>query len=924
MAGEDAVIGRTAERDALAALVADPAPSARALVLAGEAGIGKTTLLGEALSAARAAGWRVLAARPAEGEADLPFGVYGDLFDSLGGHAPSGLPPPQALALGAALARGEAAADADGSADPLALGRATVSLLAGAADRQPLLIALDDVQWVDGPSGRAIAFAARRLADARIRFLAARRGDRQAALETDLERALGHGRLERLTVSPLEIGELDSLLRARLALAWPRPRLVELRRVSGGNPLYALEIARTSGVGAGPLRVPPPLADLVRSHLDGLAPAARDAVLLTAAASHPRPDLVETAQGGSEGLRAAIGAGVLVLDGDRLRFTHPLLASVAEDTALPGEWRRAHALLAGIATGIEDRARHLAVSCVTPDAAVSAELEAAAEATARRGAPESAAASAEAAARLTPAGHEDDARRRLMRAADLRQAAGDPARARQILESLVGGLGPGPERADILWRLADTIGDDIGECVRLTEQALAEAGDDAGRRAWISIALSVFTWIAGDLARAAALDREAVDLAAAAGDDEALAVALAETCHAEVVLGRPLDEGAMARARQIEAVQPDLFAFQRPSFQLGTLLTWLDRPDEARPLLRSEMERARGLGDEPARAGIAFRLSELELRAGNWALALLLAREARQVATGGSIEQEQAVGHLAEGLVLAHLGDLGGAAAAASAALETASLGGDRVVRLRAQSLLGFVDLSAGRADAAVGRLAPVAEELRQLGVGELSVYRAAENLIDAQLAIGLADGAAETIAWVRSAGAGTGRAWHDVVATRGEAMLAAVRGDSGAGDLAERAVARAAGLPVPFERARTLLVAGMIARRARRWGAARDSLAMALEAFDALGAERWAERAAAETARIPGRARAGGGLTDTERQVAELVASGLANKEVASRLSLATRTVEANLTRVYQKLGVGSRTELARRLAAGGPAPRA
>jgi DNA-binding CsgD family transcriptional regulator len=159
-------------------------------------------------------------------------------------------------------------------------------------------------------------------------------------------------------------------------------------------------------------------------------------------------------------------------------------------------------------------------------------------------------------------------------------------------------------------------------------------------------------------------------------------------------------------------------------------------------------------------------------------------------------------------------------------------------------------------------------------------------------------------------------RAWHAAVSARGRALLAAARGDHDAARVhIETALSAHESLPQPFERARTLLAQGTIERRAKHRAAARDALIAALELFDGLGAALWAEQAEAELARIPGRSRASSELTETERRVAELVAAGLSNKEVAARLFVSVRAVEANLSKVYAKLGVRSRTQLASRL---------
>jgi DNA-binding NarL/FixJ family response regulator len=334
-------------------------------------------------------------------------------------------------------------------------------------------------------------------------------------------------------------------------------------------------------------------------------------------------------------------------------------------------------------------------------------------------------------------------------------------------------------------------------------------------------------------------------------------------------------------------------------------------------LLRAELARLEEAGDESWLIGVLFRLSELELRSGNWGAAHALARRCVAAATHGGIPQEETVALVALGAVQAHLGELKQARASAHAALRLAEASGDRSYGQRAKAVLGFVELSAGDPRAALANLRAAGEDSRAVGMGELSIGQVVQNEIEALVAVGRLEDAEAVIADVEEKGRPTGRAWHEAIAARGRALVAAARGDTEeARRHLDRALAAHERLPQPFELARTLLVQGSVARRAKRRGEARAALTQALEIFDQLGAPLWAEKAADELARIPGRAPAGDALSETERRVAELVAAGLTNKEIAARLFVTVRTVEGNLTRIYGKLGVRSRTELASLLA--------
>jgi DNA-binding CsgD family transcriptional regulator len=288
------------------------------------------------------------------------------------------------------------------------------------------------------------------------------------------------------------------------------------------------------------------------------------------------------------------------------------------------------------------------------------------------------------------------------------------------------------------------------------------------------------------------------------------------------------------------------------------------------------------------------------------------------IALQAGIDQEQSVGLMIHGLVQAHLGNLEDAHAAAQSALGITNETRDRVVAIRCLGVLGFVELSRGDPGAAVDHLSRASEELRELGVGELSISQVVNNEIEALVSLERLEQAEELIGYVEAKGQPTGRAWHTAVAARGRALVAASRGEAdSARDHLARALSAHEHLPQPFELGRTLLAQGTIERRFKRRADARHALTAALELFDSIGAPLWAEKAAVQLARIPGR-RSSPLLSETERRVAEQVVAGLSNKEIAARLFVTVRTVETHLTSVYAKLGVRSRTELASHLARG------
>lgn len=901
----ETLIGRERELAAIRRLLGDATGGAAAVLLDGEPGVGKTSLWRAACAEASAASLPVLSTRAAETESGLPLVGLRDLLDvrlSDGTLARSTLP------------------GLDQPFDAQRLGRAFLEVLADLTGPSPALFAIDDVQWLDVATEQVLAFVLRRAADLPLRILLAQRTGSDPVPSLDIDGALAPGHVVRLRVEGLGPEALDELLRQRLGASIAWPALVGIHAATGGNPMYALEMVAAAQRSGHPLDgsswvVPRRLTELLKRGLDQAPEAVRDTVLVTAAAGTTDLGVLESALGGTRDIRRAIAGGWLERDGDRVRVRHPLIGTAVYGEASPAERRAAHRRLATCVPDPVERARHIGLASVEPDHAVAAELETAAGMAGERGSPRLAAVIAQHAARLTPIDDPPALRRRRYLAAEQWISAGDAEAAREVLEGLVAETGPGPERAHMLLSLADVVGD-LDRTITLARAALDEAGDDVPLVARVHSALSTYVWLAGDLDGGLDHTRAAIDAAEAAGDEQRAAMAIGDLCHALVVLGRPWSPALMERALAIERGGGDFPPWLRPSFQLGVMYIYTDRIDEARPLILAELDRLHASGDEPGRVGVLFRIAELELRAGRWDLAARAAREAATLARSVGLEQEQMVAEMCDGWVRAHLGDLDAARALGTRALDAADRLGQRVVAARARGVLGLVELSAGRPTEALEWLWPGIEEQRAAAVGELSIAALPEQAIDALLALGRPDEARALCHELARAGAPTGRAWHAAVAERGLALAAADTGDEhgAATHLADAYVAHER-LANPFTLARTHLAAGVIARRARRWADARRGFYQALELFDRLGAARWAERTATELGRLPGRPSGGTALTSSERAVAELVAQGLANKEIAGRLGIATRTVEHHVTNAYRKLGVDSRVALAQAL---------
>ena len=419
----------------------------RAFTLIGEAGIGKSTLLLRGVELARERGFCVLPSRPAEAERELAFAGLGDMLEPFLDAVLPALPPPRRRALEVALLLVDGARD---PLDPRALGVALRSALELLAEAQPLVLAIDDEQWLDGSSGDALAFALRRTSAPMHVLLARRLGTATGPIS--LDSTLPASSVEHVHVGPLSAGALQAVLRERLDRVFPRPTLLRIHETSGGNPFYALEIARTLPLELDPtqpLPVPETLDELVRARLAALPVRSRQALVLLSGMGEGRTDTLRKA-GADDALEAAVSHGIVERAADRWRFTHPLLASSVYQGADEATRRSCHAALAEIIRDPLDRARHLALAAEGPDADIAGSLDHAASAASIRGAPKVAAELGELARRLTP---DDDGRgrhRRAILAAVAQLRAGEVERARSLADETLVEASDDRSRAEAL------------------------------------------------------------------------------------------------------------------------------------------------------------------------------------------------------------------------------------------------------------------------------------------------------------------------------------------------------------------------------------------------------------------------------------------------------------------------------------------
>ena len=909
------VVGRERELAAVERFLGRADEGPRTLVVEGEAGIGKTTIWSHGVALARERlGW-VLCARPTEADTAFAYAGLTDLFEAVLTDTLPQLARPQRRALEVALLR------AQGSADPHAVSAAVLNVVRALAALAPVVLAIDDVQWLDPSTARALAFALHRLEGESVLVLASERVTRKrAAVPFGLDRALGDAKTERLPVGPLSVDAVAQILRSRLDRPPARPTLVRIHEACGGNPFYALEIARALAEtpdalrAGGELPLPENLRDLVRARLARLPAGTREALLFASALSQPTVDLIEIAAGQrrTEALAKAEASDVILVERGRIRFTHPLLSAALYTQASPGQRRELHRRLAEVVRDPEQRALHLARAAVGPDEEIAAALEIGSDGAHARGASAAAADLAEQAWRLSPTGSGSEKLRRQVKAAERVMYAGDLAGAHRLLDEAIAMLEPSPLRARALAALAVIQQHELADWDSATEtleQALTEVGEDVELRV---VTERHLTWQPASGFRALRAQRHAqaaVRSAEELGDPILLAEALAAFAAVEFQRGRGIRLDLIERALELEDLEAHQRIPRQPRWAIGMIFADAGMPDEARECYRLLLRVARDRGEDGAIPWILSLQAALELKAGNPSLAEQIGDQALALAL--QTDQQGPIGNV--DALRAELATLRGPGEQARSLVEKHLGGTDPLDIISCHGLLASLELSLGDAASALPHFPPIHDQEELLGIGDPSIHAFAADEIEALIAVGRLQEAEPLLERLQERGRALDRTWALATAGRCRGLLLTERGDlEGALAAVDHALEEHDRLPIPLERARTLLAKGKIERRAKQKRAARESLRSALEIFDELGAALWAKQTREELARIGGRARANG-LTPTEQKIAELVTAGRTNREVAEAMFVSVKTVEANLSRVYRKLGISSRRELAR-----------
>jgi DNA-binding CsgD family transcriptional regulator len=920
----DLVIGR----DAPFGAAREQLTRGGSVLLHGPAGIGKSTVLRTLATEYARTARTVLRCSATESESHLPFLALADLLGPVLDEVSGALPAAQRTALESALTgRGESTLQRDG----LALRLAVLSALRALAAEGPVLVVADDLQWLDPASTELLGFAARRLGDIPVRLLCAVRTDGQ---EYDRHLRASPPDTRAVRLEPLTRAQVSALLDQRGFSGLPRSTVRDIHRTSGGNPLFALELGRalaespTPPRPGEPLPVPTSLRALVLSRLEMLSQEARRTLLVASAGARPTPALLHAAGRVNAEAETAQAAelGLLATDpeGPAVRFAHPLISAALYAEAPAPERRAAHAALSTAASDPIERARHLALATTGTDPEVAARLAEAAALARDRGAPSVAASLGLLAARRTPADGAPGPDGRRLQAAEDAITAGEVDLARDVArEVLTRATAPG-ERVRAWMVVIEAAGQAIGDVDAVFPQALADAGDDPRLLALVHYQLA---WrglvVQGDFAQGREEAAHAARLAARAGDRTTELLALAFQAQAETLMGHPDAPVTIERARQ-EPQDPRVACHHNGAG--SSRYRWLvmsDRLAEARNTVTALLREVRRRGMAESEVHYLRFLSETELHAGHCGRALELARESLTLARDAGIGE--GAGAMQAALAEAAGGDVERALALAREAVRRAEEDGDAVYLSRALAALGHAHLVAGDARAAVDALRRVRELEAGAGITDPARGRWQGDLAEALVRTGQPAEAQEVIEVTRAHALRLGRGSVLAVLDRAEARLRAARGEHrSAVTRLVSARDRLAELGFGLEEARAAFALAEL--RADRPGpVSYDEAARLFRRCRALPWLRQVEAAVAARAAAaepaPVRLAAApdclAGLASMERQVASLVMEGATNREIAARLFVSVKTVEATLTRVYRKLGIRSRVDIVR-LAAG------
>ena len=907
------IVMRPAESRAVADFLTAASSGPTALLVEGEAGIGKTTLLLVAVDEARERGFLLLSARSSAAESVFAYAVLADLLGEVEAAGWAELSDVQRLAVDRVLLR----TDAEGPAtDWREVAASFLTIVEHLADKSPVLLAIDDLQWLDSSSRKVIAYAARRFTG-RVGLLGAVRTGSGSGEDASWLQMSRPDTTARITVPPLNLGGLHAVVTDRLGRSFRRPTMVRIWETSAGNPFYALELARALGDGASTVdeHLPSTLTELVRARIGILDRDVQDLLLAASCVASPTVELAAAATGTDadqvfELLEQAENNGIVGIEGHRIRFEHPLLARGVYVGAATARRRAMHRRLAEIVEQPELRARHLALAARHGDHETLHSLDAAAEIARIRGAPSAAAELLDLAAELG-----GDTPERRIRSARYHFNAGDAARARGLLEQCVATPGLIAAEALTLLGVMEILEGSREAAAGLLQRALGECGDTNPLRVQILVPLSIALFNSGLRDAAANRIDEAVAAATELGEPHPLSEALSVQVSLKCWLGHGVDQTALQRALELE--DPDAMTpiVTRPSMHNAVLLAFTGQLDEAHEALRSISADCDLRGEESEQSIVAVHRVLTEIWRGNFTQASAIADDALERASLLDGDLPRAGALTMRAAVAAYVGRPDQARRDAQEAQPAVAASGAVFMTACHVIAAGFLEVSLGNYPAVLSAVDPL---LSTFDPEATEIYFAAfvPDAAEAMVALDRLAEAEPLVDALERNGSRLDRPWMLAVGARCRAMLLAARGDVEAANRAvEAAMVHHDRLPMPFERARTQVLLGQLQRRQRRKDAATASLRDAVRAFEEMGTTLWADRARAELARADVAHVGKDALTPSERRVAELAAGGMSNRDIAKALFISPKTVEANLARIYRKLDIHSRTQLSRHI---------
>ncbi|NEA31557.1 LuxR family transcriptional regulator [Streptomyces sp. SID13031] len=886
------------------------------VLLYGPTGIGKSAT-GRALVAERArAGCRVLSAAPSQSEAGLPYVTLLDLLSNQLELAWQVLPDHLRQPLEVALLKASAP---DTVRDELAVRLAVLHVLRRLAASGPVLLVVDDIQWVDPSSLEVLTFCARRLTEG-VQMLATEQvadGDLPVMAEACPEPVL------QLEVPPLTEPDVLALLRNRLSSPLPVRTARRIFTASAGNPFMALELGRAilrhpQGVSPNdPLPVSSRLKTLLGDRLADLSPATYELLLL--AASSPRPTTNQLAQSLNRPVDAELAEaealGLVDVSSERLRFSHPLLREFVYAEATSAARRQAHAQLAAVVDEPVENATHRALATQEADTDLAATIEAAAVVAGGRGALGAAATLWRLAAERTPADEQDDRAMRLTAAADAAAAAGHLVESAEMARLAIQAATRPDTKVAALLLLVDTAWPDREQRLALLAEAFEAAVGDAQLEARVRILRSNSAYFDRRLDDAQVDAQAAEKLARECGDTEALVDALSAASNVQMARdGEQSADALLKQAAELSRGLPLTKSVVGARQMAAMRELFRGRTSQAIEQITALVDEVRTAGAVRWLASVLISATAIYERSGRGADALAAGHECYQLTQDLGDEPEV-------GLVVACRAEWAGGTAPMARQLAEAALEGCRLVGNEewtgpALSGIGMIGVLTGDPQRAVEAFDAIAESGEGAMPYDPAVIPWHADYAEALVAAGRLDDAAALIADIRERAETLDRGVVLIGLARSEALLIAKQGDPAAAlELLEKTISTAGDHIYPLDLARCELTRGRVARQARRRSVARTAFLDAIEQFEAYGAPAWREVAETELARldVPSRSRQPSELTDNELQIVAMVRDGSTNREIAAALYLSVKAVESQLTRLYRRFGVANRTQLLR-----------